>query len=66
MVRPTEEEFGGQVPARFAAEGALDGDGLKWELFPTRRHIAAAPLASDDEGFSARGGLEHGRMIGKM
>jgi hypothetical protein len=35
LVRPTEEDLGGQVPAQLAAERALDGDGLKGELLPT-------------------------------
>lgn len=26
LVKPTEEDFGGQVPTQFAAEGTLDGD----------------------------------------
>ena len=32
LVRPTEEDLRGQVPALFTAEGALDRDGLKWEF----------------------------------
>jgi len=34
LVRPTEEEFGGQVPTQFAAEWALDSDGLEREFIP--------------------------------
>jgi hypothetical protein len=52
LVWPTEENFGGEVPAQFAAEGALDRDGLKRKFIPPGRHIAAAPLALDDEGFA--------------
>jgi hypothetical protein len=53
LVRPTEEDFGRQVPAKFATQEALNVDGLKWELLPARGHIAAAPLAGDDEGLAA-------------
>jgi hypothetical protein len=47
LVRPTEEDLGGKVPAQFAAERALDGDGLKWKVIPDSGHITAAPLAGD-------------------
>jgi hypothetical protein len=53
LVWPTEEDLTWQVPALFTAEGALDGDGLKWEFPQAGRHIAAALLAGDDEGFAA-------------
>jgi hypothetical protein len=53
LVRPTEEDLRGQVPSQFAAQGALDGDGLKWKLIPARLHIAAASVAGDHEGFAA-------------
>jgi hypothetical protein len=53
LVRPTEENFGRQVPAQFAAEGALDGDGLKGEFPDAGMHVAAAPFALHDEGFPA-------------
>jgi hypothetical protein len=32
MVKASEEDFGGKVPAQFAAEGALDGDRLELKL----------------------------------
>ena len=53
LVRPTEEDLRWQVPARFAAEGALNSDGLKGELPDAGWNVAAAPLACDDEGFAA-------------
>ena len=53
LVRPTEVDLGGQVSARLAAQSALDGDGLKLKFLPTGGHIAATPLAGDDEGFAA-------------
>jgi hypothetical protein len=49
LVRPTEEDLGGQVPAKFATKRAFNGDGLKRRFIPTSGHIAAAPLAGDDE-----------------
>ena len=52
MVRLSEENFGGQVPQQFATEGALNGDGLERKLLQAGGHIAAAPLAGDDEGFA--------------
>ena len=65
LVRSPEEDFGRQVPAQFAAEGALNGDGLKWEFIPPGRHIATASLASDDEALPTSAHLEHASMIGK-
>jgi len=53
LVRPTDEEFGGQVPAQLATEGALDGDGLKAEFPDAGRNVAAASLAGHHEGFAA-------------
>ena len=41
------------LPAQLTAEGTLDGDGLKLKFLPTGGHIAATPLAGDDEGFAA-------------
>jgi hypothetical protein len=52
LVRPTEEDLGGQVPALFAAEGAFDRDGLKRKFPDAGRHIAAATFAGDHEGFA--------------
>ena len=49
LVRATEEDLGGQVPAQLAAEGAFDRDRLEGELIPARGHIAAAPFAGDHE-----------------
>jgi hypothetical protein len=49
LVWSPEEDLGGQVPAQLAAQGALNGDGLKWKVVPARWDIAAAPLAGDDE-----------------
>jgi hypothetical protein len=34
LVRPTDEDLGGQVPAQLAAEGTFDGDGTKVLRFP--------------------------------
>jgi hypothetical protein len=53
LVRPTEEEFRGQIPPQFAAERALDGYGLKRKFIPTGGHIAAAPFAGDHECLAA-------------
>jgi len=53
LVRPTEKDFGWQIPAQFAAEGARDGGGLERKLLPTGGHIAAAFLALHYERFSA-------------
>jgi hypothetical protein len=55
LVWPTKEDLGGKVPAQLAAKGALDRDGLKWKVVPASGHIAAAPLASDDEQFPLDG-----------
>ena len=49
LVRATEKNFGGQVPALFATEGTLDRDGLKRKLRDAGRHIAAALLACGHE-----------------
>jgi hypothetical protein len=53
LVWPTEEEFRGQVPTRFAAEGTLNGDGLEREFLDAGWNVAAASLALDHEGFAA-------------
>jgi hypothetical protein len=66
LVRPTEEDLGGQVPAQFAAEGARHHNGLEWELLPARRHIAAATLAGDLEGLAATGSWEHRDIVGEQ
>jgi len=55
LVRPTEEDLGGQVPAQLAAEGTLDRDRPKRELLDAGRHIAVAPLAGDDENLALDG-----------
>jgi hypothetical protein len=56
LVRPTEEDLRGQVPAYLATQGTLDRDRLKRKLLPARGHIAAAPLACDDEVPTLDGG----------
>jgi hypothetical protein len=33
-VRPTEEDLKGKVPAQFAAQGTLNGDGLERKFLP--------------------------------
>jgi hypothetical protein len=48
----SEEDFGWQVSPQFAAERALDVDGLEGELPDAGRHLAAAPLAGDHEGLA--------------
>jgi hypothetical protein len=53
LVWSPEEDLRGQVPAQFTAKWTLDGDRLKRKFIPARRHIAAASLASDDEGLAA-------------
>jgi hypothetical protein len=55
LVRPTEEDLGGQVPAQFAAEGTLDRDRLERELPDAGWHIAAAPFAGDHEDLALDG-----------
>jgi hypothetical protein len=52
-VGATEEDLRGQVPAKFAAQRALHGDGLEREFLDAGRHIATAFLASDDEHLAA-------------
>jgi hypothetical protein len=49
LVWPTDEDLGGQVPAWFAAERALNGDGLEREFREASGYIAAATLAGYDE-----------------
>jgi hypothetical protein len=53
LVRSSEKNFRGKVPAQFTAEGALDRDGLERKFIPARGHITAAPLACHDEGLAA-------------
>jgi hypothetical protein len=53
IIGSAEEDFRRQVPAQFAAEGALDWDGLKREFLYAGRHIAAATLAGHNENFPA-------------
>jgi len=65
LVRPTEEDFGGQVPTHFAAEGALSGDGLKRKFLPTGGNNSAASFARDDEALPISGHLEHASIIGE-
>jgi hypothetical protein len=49
LVRSPEEDLRWQVPAQFAAEGALNRDGLKWEFPDAGWNVGAASLAGDDE-----------------
>ena len=53
LVRSPEEDLRGQVPAQFAAEGALNGDGLKGEFPDAGWNVAAALLARDHEHLAA-------------
>jgi hypothetical protein len=53
LVRSPEEDLRWKVPTQFAAQGALNGDGLKRKFVPARWHIAAAFLAGDHEGLAA-------------
>lgn len=53
LIGATEEDLGGQVPALFAAQAALNCDGLERELPDARWDIAAAFLALHDEGLAA-------------
>jgi hypothetical protein len=64
-VKSPQENLRWPVLPEFAAQGALDGDRLKRKFLPTRGHIAAAPLAGDDEGLAARGSRELGDIIGE-
>jgi hypothetical protein len=52
LVRSPKKDLRWQVPTQFAAEGALDRDGLKRELLDAGWHIAAASLALHDQRFS--------------
>ncbi len=65
LVRSPEEDFAWPVLAEFAAQRTRDRDGLEREFLSLRRHVAAASLALHDEGLAARGGREHGEIIGK-
>ena len=47
-----EEDFRRQVPAKFATEGALKGDGLKGKFPDAAWHVTAASLAGDHEGLA--------------
>jgi hypothetical protein len=49
LVRPTEEDLAGQVPAQLSTQGALNGHRLEGKLIPARGYIAAAPLAGDNK-----------------
>ena len=53
LVRLPEEDLRRQVPARFAAEGTLNGDGLEGELPDAGWNVAAALLAGHHEGLAA-------------
>ena len=64
-VRLAQEDLGGQVAPQLAAERAGDHDGLERELFHTRRHLAATPLARYDETLAARNAAKHGTSIGE-
>ena len=55
MMRLAQKHLRGQVPAQFATEGALDRDRLKRKFILARGHIAAAPLAGDDENLALDG-----------
>jgi len=65
LVCPTEKDFARPVLPNFAAQGALDGDGLEGELLPPGWHVAAATLAGHHEGLAATGSWEHAGMIGE-
>jgi hypothetical protein len=56
LVRPTEEDFRGQVPAQFATQGTLDGDRLERKLIPPGGHVAAAAFAGHREQSPLDGG----------
>jgi hypothetical protein len=64
-VSSAEEDFGGQIPAQFTAEAALDRDGLEREILQVSWHVAATTLAGDHEGLTIRRSLKHARMIGE-
>jgi hypothetical protein len=64
LVWSPEEYLRRQVPALFATERALNGDGLKREFLDARWNIASASLACDDEALPISGHLEHVSMIG--
>jgi len=65
LVRTPERDLRWQVPARFAAAGALNCDGLEREFLDARWNIAAAPLAGHHEALAISGHLEHASMIGE-
>lgn len=65
LVWPTEEDLARPVLPKLTAKLTLDRDGLKRKFLPPGGHIAAALLAGDHEGFAARGGWEHGDIIGE-
>jgi hypothetical protein len=45
----SEKDLCRQVPAQFAAERALDGDGLKGEFIPTGRNVTTTAFAGHHE-----------------
>jgi hypothetical protein len=50
-----QEALGRQVPTQFAAEGALNGDGLKGELLDAGRNVAVMPPRRRQLGCYYRG-----------
>ena len=64
LVRSSEEDLRWQIPALFAAQGAIYRYGLKGELSDARRHIAVTSLTPDNECLAARGCREHASIIG--
>jgi hypothetical protein len=50
LVKSSEEDLRWKVPAQFATEGTLNGDGLKEELPDAGWNVAAASLAGHRPG----------------
>ena len=61
LVRSPEEDLRRQVPARFAAEGTLNGDGLEREFLDAGRNVAAAPFTRHHEQLAFLNSEGHGR-----
>jgi hypothetical protein len=63
LVRSPEENLSGQVPPQFAAEGALDHDGLEREFLRPGGNSPVTVFAGDDELLAFLHHEPHGRIV---
>jgi hypothetical protein len=63
LVRSPEEDFRGQVPTQLAAQGTLNGDGLKGEFLRSGGNIPVTVFAGDDELLAFLHHEPHERII---